>query len=272
MGILACGPYIGSFEQEILTFRPYCRWLVEAGVYENIYINTHSNRFFLYDFVPEENLLPIYENLSRDEKNQEGYIHNKIKSIDFGIIVKKLKEDIIEREKCTKKEIDIQSLSYVKSTPPYSIFKKIFEDIKIENVQKNERIVFIPSTIEKDKYRMEYIYTYLSRLDYDVEVIGDEKTYFRKDNNVLRRIDYFENGWKTNVRKITESKAVICPASYWTVISNLQSKPVFSWGENISQYREGGIYNFGNDCFTFPTSNDTDVKIILKMINHFLRR
>lgn len=265
MSVLACGPYIGNFEQEILTFRPYVKWLTEAVSYSKVYVNTHSNRFFLYDFIPEENLIPVYENLSRDESNQVGYIHNKVKQDDFNVIVKKFKDDIIKKEKCNKRNIDLYHLNYVKSTPPYSIYKKIFERINVDT-NNNGKIIFIPSNIE-DKIKLRYIYVNLD----DIEIIGDENTYFRKDNKVLSRIDYFENGWKTNIEKITSAKAVICPISFWTTISNLQSIPVFSWGENVSQHREEGIYHFDNKkCFTFPTSPGTDSKIILKMLEYFL--
>ena len=270
MSILACGPYIGSFEQEILTFRPYTRWLTEVVYHEKVYVSTHSNRFFLYDFVPGVNLLPVFENLSRDEKNQTGYIHNKIKQSDFGIIVKKFKEDIVEREKCNKRDIDLYHLNYVKSTPPYSIFHKVFEKIDARAETGVGKVVFIPTRTENEQ-KMRWIYKHL--LDnYNVTVIGDENTYFRKDNEVLGRIDYFESGWRSNIQHITEARAVVCPIGYWTTIANLQSVPVFSWGENVSQHREGGIYYFGNErCVTFPTRQDTDVNIIIGMIDYFLR-
>ena len=66
MKILACGPYLGDFEQEIITFRPYCRWLYEVVEHDKIYLNTHFNRFFLYDFVPDQNKISVYMQFTRN--------------------------------------------------------------------------------------------------------------------------------------------------------------------------------------------------------------
>ena len=55
MKILAIGPYIGSWEEEIFTFRPYARWLAEAVEWDQIYLSTHVNRVFLYqEFVQRD--------------------------------------------------------------------------------------------------------------------------------------------------------------------------------------------------------------------------
>lgn len=272
MYILAAGPYIGSFEHEIITFRPYIKWLTKVLKYDKIYLNAHSNRSFLYDdFI--KNITNVFENISRDEENQSGYIYSKVKQNDFNIIVRKYKDEIIDREGCSKREIHPYYLNYTKSIVPYPIYNKIFtrirdiDDVKIES----NKIVYIPSTnCSEDRCRK--IYDYLISTYDDVVVVGDTNTYLKNQNSVLNRIDYFINGWKINIKNITEAKAVICPLSYWTVISNLQSVPVFSWGENVSQYREGGIYNLDNkDCFTLATSDDTDIKIITKMIDYFLK-
>jgi hypothetical protein len=268
--ILALGPYIGSFEQEILTFRPYSRWLKEAIPHDKVYINVHSNRAFLYDFIPEENIIHVFENLSRDESGQRGYIHDKIKQADFSLIKKRFKEKIIEIEKVNKKNIDLHHLNYIQSTPPYSIYNKIFEEIKDTKIEQQSSIVFIPLRIE-DEQKMRWIYKHL--LDnYDVEIIGNGDTYFRSDNKILSRIDYFENGWKANIQSIINTKAVICPISYWTTIANMQSVPVFSWGNNVGQHKRGGIYNFENKkCYTVPTREDTSVQSIILMIDYFIK-
>ena len=268
--ILALGPYIGSFEQEILTFRPYSRWLKEAIPHDIIYANVHSNRAFLYDFIPEENIIHVFENLSRDENGQRGYIHDKIKQTDFSLIKKRFKEKIIEIEKVNKKNIDLHHLNYIQSTPPYSIYHKIFEEIKDTKVEQKSSIVFIPLRIE-DEQKMRWIYKHL--LDnYDVEIIGNGDTYFRSDNKILSRIDYFENGWKLNIQSIINAKAVICPISYWTTIANMQSVSVFSWGNNVGQHKKDGIYNFKNKkCYTVPTREDTSVQSIILMIDYFIK-
>lgn len=273
MKILAIGPYIGSWEEEIFTFRPYARWLAEAIEWDKIYLSTHINRLFLYDFIPEENIIPVYQQFSRDEKGQKGYIHKKISKKDFGLILKNFKDKILEREMCNRKDIEIHHLSYTKSTPPYSIYNKIFEEIpKIETkIPKTrvDKIIFIPAKQEKIE-KIAYLYKWLKE-EHNVVVVGNTNTWFSKDNVVLNKIDYFENGWKYIIQYITKAKAVICPLSYWTGIANLQNKPVFSWGENPGQYREEGIYHFGNRCSTIiPTDDDTSPEIIRKGMESFI--
>jgi hypothetical protein len=272
MKILAIGPYIGSWEEEIMTFRPYARWLSEAVDWDKIYLSTHMNRIFLYNFVPKENIIPVYQHFSRDEKNQRGYIHKNLSKKDFKLILRNFKEGILERENCNRKEIEIHHLSYSKSTPPYSIYNKIFEeipDITLKIPKKGEnQIIFIPAKQEKLE-KLAYIYNWLKM--YNVIVVGSTDTWFSKENVVLNKIDYFENGWKYIVQYITKAKAVICPSSYWTGIANLQRKHVFSWGMNPGQYKEGGIYNFGNKNISMiPADEDTSPDVIIKSMESFI--
>lgn len=274
MKILAIGPYIGSWEEEILTFRPYAKWLAEVVEWDKIYLSTHVNRLFLYDFVPEENILPVYQQFSRDEKNQTGYIHKKINKKDFKLILRTFKEKILEKEKCNRKDIEIHHLSYSKNTPPYSIYNKIFEEIpditiKIPPEHENE-IIFIPAKTERIE-KLAYVYNWLKSWYNDIIVVGSTDTWFSKDNIVLNKIDYFENGWKYLIRYIQQAKGVICPLSYWTGIANLQNKPVFSWGMNPGQYRTNGIYNFGNRKYSIiPTDEETSPDIIIQSMENFI--
>ena len=273
MKILAIGPYIGSWGEEILTFRPYARWLSEAVQWDKIYLATHMNRVFLYDFVPEENILPVFQHFSRDEKNQKGYIHKNLSKKDFKLILRNFKEQILVKENCNRKDIEIHHLSYSKSTPPYSIYNKIFEGIpditlKIPKTREN-KIIFIPAKQEKLE-KLAYVYNWLKSC-YNIVVVGSTDTWFSKDNVVLNKIDYFENGWKYIIQYITKAKAVICPASYWTGIANLQNKPVFSWGMNPGQHRYGGNYNFGNKKISIiPTDEDTSPDIIIQSMENFI--
>ena len=272
MKVLAIGPYLGSFKEEIFTFRPYARWLSEAIEWDKIYLSTHLNRIFLYEnFVPVENVIPIFQQYSRDEKNQNGYVHTKIHKSDFRLILKKFKEDIIARENCSKRDIEIHHLSYSKSTPPYSIYNKLFDEIPEVNIKIPKRhqnkVIFIPAKTEKIEL-LAYVYKVLKKR-YNAIVVGSADTWFSNENVILDRLDYFENGWKYLVQYITLAKAVICPASYWTGLANLQRKHVFSWGENPGQYRDGGMYNFGNSkCTIIPESEDP--RIIVKGMEDFL--
>ncbi len=274
MKILAIGPYIGSWEEEIFTFRPYARWLAEAVEWDQIYLSTHVNRVFLYqEFVPEDNILPVFQQFSRDEKNQKGYVHEKISKKDFKLILKDFKEKILEKEKCNRRDIEIHHLSYSKSTPPYSVYNKIFDkipDITVKIPKKNEdKIIFIPAKTEKLE-KLAYIYNWM-KSNHNVIVVGSTDTWFSSDNVILKKIDYFENGWKYIVRYIQKARAVICPASYWTGIANLQNKPVFSWGMNPGQYRTGGIYNFGNNKYSvIPADDDTSPDIIIQSMENFI--
>lgn len=273
--ILAIGPYIGNFEYEILQFRPYAKWLSEVIDWDKIYLSAHINRFFLYDFIPEENKIPVYKQFSRDEENQKKCVHKKINKKDFNLILKTFKEEIIKKENCNKKDIEIYNLPYLKNSPPCDFNKKIFERIsnvyiEIQKEYKN-KIVFIPAKQEKIE-KLSYIYNWLRRNYYDdLIVVGSTDTWFSNDNVVLNKIDYFDSGWKHIISHILEAKVIITPASYWTVVSNLQNRKVFSWGSNPGLYKERGVYNFGNkDCIVIPSDDDTDPNIIIKNIRSFI--
>lgn len=273
MKILAIGPFIGAFEEEIITFRPYARWLSKAVDWNKIYLSTHINRQFLYDFVPDDNIIPVYQQFSRDERNQHGYIHKKINKKDFNLILKTFKEKILEREDCNKKDIEIHHLSYSKNSPPYSIYNKIFEeipDITLKIPKEHEdKIIFIPAKQEKLE-KLAYVYNWLKD-NHDIIVVGSTDTWFSNDNVVLNKIDYFENGWKYIIQYITKARGVICPISYWTGIANLQNKAVFSWGMNPGQYKTDGIYNFGNKKYSIiPSDEDTSPDIIIKSMENFI--
>ena len=148
MTILGLGPYIGDFKQEFLTFRPYARWLTDVVEYEEIYLSTHMNRSFMYDFVPKKNIIPVYEIFSRNESGQSGYIHKDLQQKDYNLLVRRFKEKIVERESCSKKDIEVHHLNYVKSTPHYPIFNKVFDrisrpdNINIPEEHKNKLIFY----------------------------------------------------------------------------------------------------------------------------------
>ena len=272
--VLALGPFIGDFAQEVLTFCPYTRWLHRALDFDKVYLSTHFNRMFLYDFIPEENKIHVFENITRDEIGQKGYTHDTLKQKDFNILITNFTDVIIEKEGCLKKDITLYHLSYAKLMPPYSIYNKIFKrftdpDIDISEKYKN-RIIFIPDALES-KERLEYIWKSIEK--YDPIIIGNMSSHFPENNVILQNIDYFENGWKYIIKIIMNSKAIICPLSFWTTICNIQNKPVFSWGESVGQYREGGIYYFGNKkSMTFSSDQNTENEKITSMIEYFLKR
>jgi len=274
--IVLAGPYIGSFEQEIVTFRPYVRWLYEVAEFDKMYVSTHANRAFMYqDFLSEDLVIPVSEDLSRDELGQEGYVHNTVSTKEYQIHLKLIKDQIIEREGCNRKDITVYGLSYVKSTPPFSVFNKrfvpihSFDDVNIDDYFG--KVVFIPDVCEsKDRLRQIRSYLDLNKIDY--VIAGDLHTWFSKSNVVTNRIDYYENGWKYNLKLIMNSRAVMCPLSHWTTLCNIQGIPVFSWGQHIGQYKDQGIYNFNNKkCFVFPAATDTREKIFINMLDLFFK-
>jgi hypothetical protein len=274
VNILLIGPYLGSFKEEILNFRPYARWLYDVMDYDRVYINTHSNRKFLYyDFLEPEYVISIFENISRDELAQNGFINDDIDQKNYSLIVKSLKDYIACRENIDKKDIDQQSLNYVKNYYPIETHKKRFEKIERLNFynEYEDKIVFIPDESSNRKFLF-FIKEYLDLEYFDYVIAGDKRTYFQEENVVVNRIDYFSNGWKYNIKLIQDAKAVICPISHWTTLCNLHNIPVFSWGSSVGQHRPNGIYHFNNKkCFSFPVSNSTKSDCIIDMLNCFLK-
>jgi hypothetical protein len=243
--VLALGPFIGSFEQEILTFRPYMRWIELNTINKGIYYSSHFNRKFLYPQVSNKKYVPVYKQLTRQEIHQNGYSHKDVDQRDFMSLVRVFKDEIVDQTGCIKKDINHQSLPYVKYTSPVSIYHKIFEPIKVPVSKKKGNIVFIPDISMKEADAIK-IWTYLKN-HYKVSLLGDMKCHLPSENEVLKNVDYLQNGYKKIVTAITNATAVITPCSHWAVIANLQSTPCISWGNSIGQFREGGIYNFNND-------------------------
>ena len=265
--IIIGGPYIGNFEQEIISFRPYIRWLYDVLSYDKFYVNTHFNRLFLYDFLPEDNKIAVFKYLTRDEIGQRGYVHKMVKQKDYQLLIKHIKEYVAVKEDISKKDISFYSVNYVMSTPPNSIYNKRFSKIQtnLENDYTNY-IVYIPANNES-KENLLKVKKFLREYD-NVVIIGDKQTRFKDENVVLKDIDYIENGWKRIVQIISDARVVICPVGFWTTVCNLQQVPVFSWGDQVGQHKPGGIYYFGNTkCLAF--ASDT-MEIVLKMLEGFL--
>jgi len=275
MKVLVCGPFIGDFEREILTFRPYCRWLQEVIDHDVMYISSHSNRSFLYDFIPEDNFLPVYDNLSREETDQKGYINKQVIQKDYNLFVRNLKDNVMDRESCNRKSVIHYTLNYIKSTPPYPIYNKIFESVVIPDIEISEsngrRVVLIPHKAETEE-RIGRVFEHL-RDNHNCLIIGDMNTHMPYINKILRYPDIFENCWKYMFAYMKDAKAVICPVSFWTAICNFQGFPVFSWGEGVSLYKNGGMYDFNNKkSMVIPSDKDTEPEIIIRSLKYFLER
>jgi len=267
--IIGCGPYIGNFEQEIITFMPYSKWLSNAVDFDKIYLNTHMDRMWLYDFIPEENKIPVDFDLSIDVECQKGYINTKLSQKKFQKLIKKFKNEIIERSGYNKKDVKIYNLSYIKTCVPYSIYNKIFSPLKEEKISYIDKILYIPY-IGEDEDLLYVINDELKK--YGHIIIGSYDIYLKEWNSLLLLNDGFHNTWKHMINYISSAKAVVCPLSFWTTICNLQGTPVFSWGDNIGQHKENGIYHFNNyKSMVIPYKGMKNKDIIINMMEYFIR-
>lgn len=229
MKIKTClfGPFIGDFSTEILTTRPYARWIYEVLKPEKIVVATHSNRCFLYDWAET---IPIFEDLSRDELNQNGVIHNSVSQKDIVLITKKVKSLLSE------KDVTHINISYSKNCHWYPLYKKIFTPIVINTEKKKKSmILFIPNINEKYAVIKEIYDNLYDKFGDSVVVAGDMKTHLHENNIMFRNPTYFKDIYHDIVKLISEAKVVITPSSHWTLIAQLQKTPVISWG-NMTRY------------------------------------
>jgi len=252
--VLLIGPYIGDWKQEILTFRPYAKWISNQLDLDDIFISSHSNRGFLYDWIPEENFVPVYEHLTRNEKDQSNYLHKSVDVKDYKLLIKEFKQKISKQQQISIRDIVIYNLSYLESTPHYSWYQKDFTKIKIDPIP-NDYILYIPANdiSDKENYR---IFDALKEKYKDIYMIGDSHCY-NFDYFINYQIDYYETGYINLMKYILGCKMVITPCSYWTMLCNLHQVPVFSWGEGRN-YKHGGDYNFDSTNNYILITNDFD--------------
>ena len=240
MNIL-CGPFLGDFESEITDFRPYVSWITKVLNPTTITVATHSNRLFLYNWAKT---IPIYEDFSRDELNQNGLIHLSASSKDLNLITKKIKSDISFNNKI-KQEIVHFNTSYSKSNHWIPIYKKIFNPIDISKEKKKEYMLFIPNV--KEKYNVVVsLYEFLSQKYGNIIVAGDMKTHLHEYNIMLKNPTYFKDIFHNMIKLISEAKVVITPNSHWTLLSLLQGTPVISWGRYPNYYQGKTKYQIIN--------------------------
>jgi len=249
------GPYVGDFANEILTFRPYIRYISHiTDPSTNIYISSHINRSFLYDWICKENFIPIYEHISRNEPSQNGFTHNDITKTEFNQITKFLRNGI------QSESIEVYSLPYVKNTNIISLYQKFYTPFVIPqyNIKSHCDVVCIFS---KTEHSRDVYYNLSNKLD--VVVIGDMNNGLEERNILLKNIMFLDN-YKLMFNYVYKSKLVVTDCSEWALICNLQKIPVFYWGLDSSLYKENGIMNFENrKCMSVC---DMDIKSIVQMI------
>lgn len=262
--IVLFGPYIGDWKNEIISFRPYAKWIYDNIEFADYYLSNHFNRSFMYDFIGDTKFIPIYESLTRDEEKQKNAIHKDINTKDYSsIILRNIRDEISNTTGYFKRDIIQFGLSYVKSSQNFSILNKKFSKIPYEKDKNKEKIVFIPDK-KYNKKTLEHILNHLDKnYSNDYIVIGDRKTFFKNHNIIINRLDYYDVVYKLIVDYISNAKLVICPCSHWTILANQQGSYVISWGhDNISQYKTDGIYGFENEnCII-------DVQKYSNIINH----
>jgi len=261
--VLLIGPYIGDWEHEITTFRPYAKWISENVDANKIFISSHFNRQFLYDWIPNKHFIPVYEHLTRNEKQQQNYLHESIDNKDYKFLIKESKQQICKKLNISIRQILHYTISYLESTPHYSWYQKIFTPINIDPIP-NDYILYIPSKNVSDNINKKY-YNYLNTTYNNVYMIGDSHCY-KFDHFINYQIDYYETGYKNLMKYLLGCKLIITPCSQWTMLCNLHNLPVFSWGD-CRQYMKNSDYGFNNNNNYILISND--FKRVIKSIDYF---
>jgi hypothetical protein len=233
MSTVAVGPYIGDFEMEILSFRPYAAWLYNNLKFEKFFVSSHSDRRFLYHWIPDDRFIPVDEKLN-DEKLQDKYYNNAVSHNNYFKLIRTFRNKIYNSATDIKKaDIKIFIIPYTKLCDPVVYEKKIYTPIS-SSVDPGNYILY-----EDDVYFNEYEYKIL------LDIVG------------------YEN----KIKALMGAKCIICKAGIWTIIANMQRKPVFSWSEGaIGKYKPNGDLGFNNEknC-TIYCDNDTTLKKTMKI-------
>lgn len=259
MGVIACGPFVGSFEQEILMFRPFVKWLSENLKYDSLVVSTHSNRQFMYNDVPNIVHVPIDEKYSLSENRQFGLLNTNLTKKEYSDYTKELLGLISDKLECTKKSITQYPIMYIQSTTQYSSFQKSYTKIPVPRPKDIKKkavgcILFIPDVSETEERNL-HMYELLKK-EYGVDrimVVGDTRTHLKNKNVIMKRDNYFSDVYKCLFKWIDECDIVVCPASYWTFLVKHQEAGVFSWG-NVAQYK-------GYDPLSCLLASSKDIKI-----------
>lgn len=253
MKSLAFGPYIGDFKYEVFYFLPYIKWVKEILNPEHIYVSSHYNRRFLYNNLATDfyDINPIF---TMNEFDQKNHLNKNIFKAQYLLIEKEFKSKFDD-------DVFHYSFDYNRFKEPCSTFQLKYSKLNFDiKYRYSNKILFIPDRVEKDSYLKE-IYSYLySKLGDRLIVIGDKKTHLHDKNIILNSLNYTSNVYKETIDAICSCSAVICPASIWTAISNLQGTNVFSWGRFISKYKDGSKYSFGNHGSYYPKLEVNKIK------------
>lgn len=254
--IVLIGPFVGSFEYEMSCFRPFVYWLKNNFNFPNIIVSSHYNRSFLYDLP----VIPIFKQYSNDEKGQLNHKHDRINAKDYQYLTNDIKDQLISISNWNKKDVIVYNLGY-SSTPNFnSLYKKNF--IPFFKHSKSNKMVFIPHKSRSNK-ELKKIHNHFN----EFLVIGPKQERLKEFNKLM---DFSEEiFYKELINELENCRCVITPCSFWTLICNLHQIPVFSWGNNISLYKN--IYNFNNKKFKgIPFKKGNNINILIDSIYKFL--
>jgi hypothetical protein len=249
--VVVIGPYIGDLEQELFAFRPHARYITSSVEAHEIFISSHFNRSFLYDWIPEDNFIPVFESLTREETKQHGYLHDDVTRTDYSQLVKHLKTNI--KERMGKVDMEVYSPPYIKSINTISIYQKEFSTISFPkaDINKSNNIVFVSDQSDES----EEIYNTLKDL-YDIIVLGNMSNGIEHSNVLLKTTDYYINGYVTMMNYINNSTMLVTNCPVWAMVGNLLQKHMVFWGNSCSQFKPEGIYGFYN-----PNAVSVDVSM-----------
>lgn len=239
--VAVIGPYIGDLEQELFTFRPYAKYISSNIAVHEIYISSHFNRAFMYDWIPEENFIPVFESLTREEIKQHGYLHDDVTRTDYSQLIKHFKNHI--KDMNGKIDLQVYPPPYIKSTNTISIHQKEFSLLPFPKMDINKKgyISFVANKSDES----EEVYGILNEL-YDIVVIGNMSNGLKDHNVLLKETDYFSNGYAAMLNYISNSKMLVTNCPVWGMVGNLLGKHMVFWGNSCSQFKASGVYGFDN--------------------------
>lgn len=260
---IAFGPYIGDFNFEVFYFLPYINWIKDSLKPEKIFVSSHYNREFLYSNFTDK-FFEINPLFSADELNQENHYNKLIFKNHCVNIQKKFIQDVQQYSQ----NVVHYNFNFNRYKKPCSFFQLKYKKLDYrERYSFENKILFIPEISEEKEFIYE-IYKYLKNILGDsLVVIGDMKTHLKEHNILWNKDHYTDIVYKDCIDIISSCKGVICPASTWTGISNLQGKNILSWGQNISEYKENGHYSFNNNGLYYPALN---IDVLKKCLDNFL--
>jgi hypothetical protein len=260
----AFGPFIGDWKYETFVFRPYVKWVSETLSIDKIFISSHTNRLFLYDWIDKNNRIPVYEDISRNEILQNGFLHKSVSKSDYNIFVKQYKDELSKKCNCYINYFPINYTNFFQ----YPFYCRLYSKINTNKKSKGDYYLFIPDNTENIDIINDIYSSLTKEYGNDILVCGDMKTHLNEKNVVLSKSDYFENGYQYIISYINNAKAVICPMGFWTFIASLQNKPVFSWTtEKGNTVYRNHLANTKNTCIVCTN----DAKNIINGFNNFVK-